>query len=157
MFISPRTNSLYSPLVMLTRPVAPTRWGMESVTGQRSRARKTITTTAIILSICCVPILRRAQLLSAWHLWTHLILKITQWGKDYYIYILQMRHWDVKWFAQGYGVFGNGRAGVQAALKEQVSGAANWICQNLHVKTSRKAITFDFRASRSTKKQNKGK
>ena len=51
-----------------------------------------------------------------------------------------------------YGVFGNGRAGVQAALKEQISGAANWVCQNLHVKTSRKAITFYFRACRSTKK-----
>lgn len=49
-----------------------------------------------------------------------------------------MRHWDAKWFVQAYRVFGNGRAGVQAALKEHVSGAANWVCQNLQVKTFKK-------------------
>lgn len=48
--------------------------------------------------------------------------------------------------------FGNGRARVQAALKEHVSGIATWVCQNLNVKTSRKAVAFGLRASRSIPK-----
>ena len=33
---------------------------------------------------------------------------------------------------------GNGRAGGQAALKEQVSGVATWVCQNLKTKHQEK-------------------
>lgn len=42
--------------------------------------------------------------------------------------------------------FGNGSTGVQAALREHVSGVASLVCQNLNVKTSRKAISFGLKS-----------
>lgn len=50
--------------------------------------------------------------------------------------------------------FGNSRAGMQAAVKECISRVTTCVCQNLNVKTSRKVISFDLRA---TNKQNKAK
>jgi hypothetical protein len=40
----------------------------------------------------------QGTVLSASHLWTHIICKLTLRGKSYYI--LQRRHWYAKWLAQ---------------------------------------------------------